>query len=63
MPYSGYTDARKKANARYEEKVSSLRIRTSDEHKRTIEEAAAKAGQSINVYVLQAIDERMEREK
>lgn len=63
MPYDGYTPVRAAANKRYLDKQSWIKIRTDDAGKNAIQAAAQAAGQSSNAYILQAIRERMERER
>lgn len=63
MPYDGYTAVRAAANKRYLDKQAWIKIRTDDRHKGAIQASAEAAGQSVNAYVIQAIQERMEREK
>lgn len=58
--YNGYTDARKKANKKYQDSLDSFSVRTTKEHGQAIRDAAKQAGQSLNQYVLDAIDMKME---
>ena len=61
--YSGQTEARRKANAKYlKESVEDIRIRVPKGQKDIIKAAAEQAGESLNTYVLKSIDQRMERE-
>ena len=60
--YTGYTEARKAANARYEANtVERVSLVLPKGKKETIQNAAASQGQSVNAYINQAIDRRMER--
>lgn len=61
--YAGFTDARRRANDRYAEKLDSFSIRTSKEHGQEIRSAAARAGVSLNQYVLDAINARLQSEQ
>ena len=61
--YTGYTEARKAANARYEANtVERVSLVLPKGKKETIQNAAASQGQSVNAYINQAIDERMNRD-
>lgn len=61
--YSGQTEARRKANAKYlKESVEDIRIRVPKGQKDIIKAAAEQAGESLNTYVRKSIDQRMERE-
>ena len=61
--YSGQTEARRKANAKYlKESVEDIRIRVQKGQKDIIKAAAENAGESLNTYVRKSIDQRMERE-
>jgi len=60
--YSGQTDARREASARYlKEKVEDIRIRVPKGRKEVIQAAASVQGESVNGFISIAIDERMER--
>lgn len=61
--YAGFTDARRRANDKYAEKLDSFSIRTSKEHGQEIRSAAARAGVSLNQYVLDAINLRLQNEQ
>jgi len=59
----GY-EQRKEANKRYLAKLAEIRIRMADDgRKETIKAAADAAGQSVNAYILQAIEERIQRDQ
>lgn len=61
--YTGYTEARKAANARYEANtVERVSVVLPKGKKAVIASAAASQGQSVNAYINQAIDERMDRD-
>lgn len=51
------------ANIRYNKSMDSITIRPSKETGRAIRAAAAEAGLSLQRYILQAVQEHMEREK
>jgi len=59
MPVS---DAQKKASAKYLEKLDEVRIRMPKGKKNDIKAVAAAAGESVNQYILSAVDQRMFRE-
>ena len=61
--YTGQTDARRKASAKYlKESVEDIRIRVPKGRKEEIKAHADNKGMSLNGYVVQAIDERIERD-
>lgn len=61
--YTGQTDARRKASAKYlKESVEDIRIRVPKGQKDVIKAAAEKAGESLNTYIRTAIDQRMKNE-
>ena len=58
-----YTEARKKANEKYlKESVEDVRIRVPKGQKAVIKSHAEKQGESMNSFVIRAIDETMERD-
>lgn len=62
--YSGYTDARKAANARYEaETVERISLVLPKGKKAIIKAKAGQKGQSVNGFINEAIDEKLDREK
>lgn len=62
--YTGQTDARRKASAKYlKEMVEDVRIRVPKGQKAVIKEHAEKQGESMNAFVIRAIDETMERDR
>ena len=56
------TDAKRAGNARHQAKLDRIVIQPEKEGGAKIRQAAANAGQSVQGYILQAINERMERE-
>ena len=61
--YTGYTEARKKANEKYlKESVEDIRIRVPKGDKAKVQEHAATMGESMNSFVVRAIDETKERD-
>ena len=57
------TEAQKRASINYNRKQDNIMIRPTKEEGAEIRAAAANAAQSVQAYVLQAVRERMEREK
>lgn len=57
------TEAQIKASVKYNKSRAYFGLRPDKETGAKIREAAAKAGQSVQQYILQAVNERMEREK
>ena len=61
--YRGQTDARRKASAKYlKEAVEDLRIRVPKGQKAVIKNHAEQQGESMNAFVIRAIDETMQRD-
>ena len=62
----GKSEAQKRANAKFEREAYSkvlLRLRNDTEPTReTITEKASKKGMSLNAYIVEAIEEKIERE-
>lgn len=56
------SEAKRKANIAYNKRQDNIMIRPSKERGAAIRTAAANAGQSVQAYILQAIQERMERD-
>ena len=62
--YTGYTEARKKANEKYlKESVEDIRIRVPKGEKAKVQEHAASMGERMNSFVVRAIDETMNRDR
>ena len=57
------TDAQMQASVKYNRKQDNIMIRPSKEDGAEIRKAAEEAGQSVQAYVLQAVRERMKRDK
>ncbi len=61
--YTGYTEARKAANAKYEaETVERISLVLPKGKKAIIKAHTENTGQSVNGFINDAIDEKMERE-
>lgn len=58
MPVS---DAHKRASARWNASRDNIMIRPTMDEGREIRDAAAKAGQSVQAYILEAVRERMSK--
>lgn len=56
------SEAKRRANIAYNKSRDNIMIRPTKEHGAKIRAAAAAAGQSVQAYVLQAIDARMAAE-
>lgn len=56
------TEAEKRAVYNYQKSRDNIMIRPTKEHGQRIREAAAAAEQSVQQYVLDAVDARMKRE-
>ncbi len=62
MAVNKYTEARRKANEKYNAKTyDEIKVRVLKGRKDEIKSAAEKQGQSLNGYIVNAIDEKMER--
>lgn len=61
--YKGYTAAQNSAQQRYMRDKIALRTIVSKDERDAIRAAAEAAGQSVNAYTRQAIQERMERDQ
>lgn len=58
-----YTPAQKKSIYKYLNKKAEIKIWLDPEHKARIQEAAAKAGSSVNAFVLQAVDQLLDTQR
>lgn len=64
MPYTGNTDAHRKGNAKYlSEKVETIACRVAKGDKLYYKTAADSAGLSLNSFIIQAMDEKIKRDK
>lgn len=57
------TDAQKKATAKYLAGKKTFTIRVDPEEAKQIQKAAEKQGKSVNAYILDAVQARMEQEQ
>lgn len=58
-----YTEARAKAIKKYLSSIGEYKLRVSKENKERYMKIAKEAGMSFNEYIIQAIEEKIEREK
>ena len=57
------SEARIRANVKYNKSRDNIMVRPSKEIGQQIRQAAADAGQSVQQYILQAVSDRMEKDK
>lgn len=57
-----YTDAQARATKEYLKKLVSISIRVKKEEKEKYDKAAEKAGMSLRSFILQSMDEKIERD-
>ena len=57
------SEARIRANVKYNKSRDNIMIRPSKEIGQQIRQAAAEAGQSVQQYILQAVNDRMQKGK
>ena len=57
-----YTEAQARASAEYLKKMDEIRVRMPKGRKELFQEHAKKNGESLNAFVLRAIEETMRRE-
>ncbi len=61
MTYDKYTNARKEANARYiKGKVDTVTIYIPKGKRQVLKDAAARAGVSMNKFIVSAIEEKLQ---
>jgi len=60
--YNGYTDARKEANKRYMENFVEIKVRTTPQHRETVKAHASSTDESVNSFIIRAIDETIQRD-
>ena len=61
--YKGFTEAHRRGNAKYlKESVDNIQIRTPKGQKAVIQAHATSQGESMNQFVIRAIEETMERD-
>ena len=64
MPPRKYTEAKREGNRKWDTaNLDRVSIAMPKGKKDIIKEAAAAAGESVNQYIIKAVEQRMEREK
>ena len=61
--YRGLTEARRRANKKYNERFCEVKVRMTPEKRTIIQEHAASLGESATAFINRAIDEAMARDK
>ncbi len=61
--YNGYTEARKEANKKWNNKYVEVKTRMTPEKRTEVQEHAASMEESATAFINRAIDETMERDK
>jgi len=61
--YKGLTEARRRANKKYNDRFVEIKVRVTPEKRSIIQEHAAAMGESATAFINRAIDEAMERDK
>ena len=60
--YKGLTEARKRANKKYNDRVVEIKVRVTPEKRAIIKEHAESMGESATAFINRAIDEAMEKD-
>ena len=61
--YKGLTEARKRANKKYNDRFVELKVRVTPEKRSIIKEHAESMGESATAFINRAIDEAMVRDQ
>ena len=61
--YKGLTEARKRANKKYNDRFCEIKVRVTPEKRTVIKDHAESMGESATAFINRAIDEAMERDK
>lgn len=61
--YKGITEARRRANKKYNDRFVEIKVRVTPEKRSIIQEHAASMSESATAFINRAIDEAMERDK
>ena len=56
------TDAQRRAREKWLEKVEEIKFRVPKEKKKSIQEHAAKRGESVNAFLARAVEETIQRD-
>lgn len=57
--YNGFTDARKRANNKYLDKLENIAIYVPKGKRQIIKDAAAEHGLSVNKFIIQTLEEKL----
>ena len=60
--YNGYTEARKRANEKYNAKFHEVKVRMDPERHEMVKKHAQDRGESTSAFINRAIDEQIERD-
>ena len=61
--YKGLTEARKRANKKYNDRFVEIKVRVTPEKRSIIKEHAESTGESATAFINRAIDEAMARDQ
>ena len=61
--YKGLTEARRRANKKYNSRFVEIKVRVTPEKRSIIKDHAAAMGESATAFINRAIDEAMDRDK
>ena len=61
--YKGLTEARKRANKKYNDRFVEIKVRVTPQKRSVIKEHAESMGESATAFINRAIDEAMERDQ
>ena len=61
--YKGLTEARRRANKKYNDRFVEIKVRVTLEKRSIIQEHATSMGESATAFINRAIDEAMKRDK
>ena len=61
--YKGLTEARKRANKKYNDRFVEIKVRVTPEKRSIIKEQAESMGESATAFINRAIDEAMARDQ
>lgn len=61
--YTGFTEARARANKKYISQFAEIKIRMSPARRDEVRDHASRMGESMNAFLSRAISETMERDK
>jgi len=61
--YKGLTEARRRANKKYNDRFVEIKVRVTPEKRSIIQEHSTSMGESATAFINRAIDEAMKRDK